>query len=220
MGFGFQASDGRYNTGDKNVGRAGNKNSRETREQRRDRNALARGRRGEGLPVGSRLRSPPPSPREKKLNAALVPEQNMAHVASRGTIGPVGGEQTEQELHSPPRYSYSSSARYAITERATLPSPRNRIRHSRKRGRGRRESATIENSSRNLSPDFRIKDLVIILIGKEKRKAGFDRVSRNRRDFPRIRGECDKRGDRARIRIMDDGWHRYKRPTFPGRRKL
>lgn len=92
-----------YNTGgDKNVGRAGNKNSRETREQRRDRNALARGR--EGSPVGSRLRS---SPREKKLNAALVPEQNMAHVASRGTIGPVGGEQTEQELHSPPRYSYS-----------------------------------------------------------------------------------------------------------------
>lgn len=47
-----------------------------------------------------------PPHREKKLNAALVPEQNMAHVASRGTIGPVGGEQTEQELHSPPRYYY------------------------------------------------------------------------------------------------------------------
>lgn len=62
---------------------------------------------------------------------------------------------------------------------------------------------------------------LIVLIGEKK--AGFDRVSRNWRRRHAISREsaanATKEG-RARIRIMDDGRHRYKRPTFPGRRKL
>lgn len=50
-----------------------------------------------------------PPRRKKKLNVALVREQNMAHVTSRGTIGDPLPGYNAQELHSPARYSCSSS---------------------------------------------------------------------------------------------------------------
>lgn len=72
--------------------------TRNSRDRGDDRNAFRRGGIGDGerereekgkekkrLTVATR---DPPSPRrEKKLNVALVREQNMAHVTSRGTIG-------------------------------------------------------------------------------------------------------------------------------------
>lgn len=209
--------------------RAGNKNSRETREQRRDRNALARGR--EGLPVGSRLPSPPsifPPSRKKAKRCSRSRAKYGARCVSRD-------DRPRWRGTNRARTSFASSilllllflsARYnAITERATfhvLPtSPRNRIRHyggEREGGESdRRDDHRVKIA---LSRERLIFEL-IVLIGEKK--AGFDRVSRNWRRRHAISREsaanATKEG-RARIRIMDDGRHRYKRPTFPGRRKL
>lgn len=118
------------------------------------------------------------------------------------------------------------SARYnAITERATfhvLPtSPRNRIRHYEGEREGGESDRRDDHRVKIALSRERLIFELIVLIGEKK--AGFDRVSRNWRRRHAISREsaanATKEG-RARIRIMDDGRHRYKRPTFPGRRKL
>lgn len=145
FGLWIPTSDDDYNTGDKNVG-CEDKNSRETREPERSKCALLP--LFEGWEGGGRSPSPPRFPEKKTLNAALLPEQNMAHVASRGTIP--GREQPKQELHSPSSIFLFLSARYAITERATFPSsrphhpPRTIARENRAKIRKNRVAGTRE----------------------------------------------------------------------------
>lgn len=142
FGLWIPTSDDDYNTGDKNVG-CEDKNSRETREPERSKCSPSL----RGMRVGREPVAISPSlPREKKVNAALLPEQNMAHVASRGTIP--GREQPKQELHSLSTIFLFLSARYTITERATFPSsrPHHPPNRNRRSGESSENSSPSENS--------------------------------------------------------------------------